>query len=87
MLGAICVALFLMRTVAQTPWELIAYGRSVLTQKDKGKMLFMGEGMNSSVAVTDSMTASGTFTLAEKSKRPAIFKTCAYSACSAISRP
>ncbi len=53
MLAAICVALFLIRTVPETPWQLIAYGRSVLTQKEKGKMLFMGEGMNSSVAVTE----------------------------------
>lgn len=52
-LAAVVGAVFLIRTVAETPWELIAYGRSVPTQLNTGKMLFMGEGMNSSVAVTE----------------------------------
>ncbi len=44
---------WMIRHVAETPWELIAYGRCVARQSDMGKMLFMGEGMNSSVAVTE----------------------------------
>jgi spermidine synthase len=52
-LAAACCCVAMLWTVSETPWELIAYGRCVATQKDKGTMLFMGEGMNSSVAVTE----------------------------------
>lgn len=52
-LAAAAGAVGLIWTVAETPWELIAYGRSVSTQLNTGKMLYMGEGMNSSVAVTE----------------------------------
>lgn len=52
-LGAVVGCVALIWTVSETPWELVAYGRSVPTQWNTGKMLFMGEGMNSSVAVTE----------------------------------
>ncbi len=35
-------------------WELVAHGRYLPTKEDKGKLLYVGEGMNSSVAVTES---------------------------------
>ena len=38
--------------VPETPWELIAYGRNMATNRDQADCLFVGEGMNSSVAVT-----------------------------------
>jgi spermidine synthase len=52
-LAAVIGCVFLVRSVAETPWELVAYGRSTITQMNTGQMLFMGEGMNSSVAVTE----------------------------------
>jgi spermidine synthase len=39
-------------TVSTVPWELVAYGRSLLTNNPGAKILYVGEGMNSSVAVT-----------------------------------
>jgi spermidine synthase len=39
-------------TVAPTPWELVAYGRKVPTRTLGASLVYMGEGMNSSVAVT-----------------------------------
>jgi spermidine synthase len=47
----------LISSVPKVPWELIAYGRSLPTKKDWGKSLYVGEGMNASIAVTE--TTSG----------------------------
>jgi spermidine synthase len=52
--GALGLAAVLAWGVAEVPWELIAYGRGVPTLTSGAKLLFMGEGMNSSVAVTQS---------------------------------
>ncbi len=38
--------------VPAVPWELVAYGRYVPTRNEGAKPLFVGEGMNSTVAVT-----------------------------------
>ncbi len=43
--------------VAKPPWELVAYGRRVPTRTGEASLLYFGEGMNASVAVTE--TASG----------------------------
>jgi spermidine synthase len=43
----------LVSTVPATPWELVAHGRYVATKGKEGQLLFMGEGMNASVAVTE----------------------------------
>jgi spermidine synthase len=41
-------------SVSKVPWQLIAYGRYLATYKDGGtKTLYVGEGMNASVAVTE----------------------------------
>ena len=50
---AVAASVGLIWTVQETPWQLIAYGRAIMTQAYPGKILFMGEGMNSSVAVTE----------------------------------
>ncbi len=39
--------------VAAIPWTLVAYGRSIESfRKDPGELIYMGEGMNSSMAVS-----------------------------------
>ena len=43
---------FMASTVPKVPWELVAYGRYLPTKKDWGRNLYMGEGMNASVAVS-----------------------------------
>jgi spermidine synthase len=45
--------LFLARCVPGVPWELVAFGRSLPGHESGWKKLYMGEGMNSSVAVTE----------------------------------
>ncbi|MCJ7580371.1 MAG: fused MFS/spermidine synthase [Candidatus Aminicenantes bacterium] len=45
-------------TVPDVPWELIAYGRYLPMKSGSGQALYVGEGMNASVAVTE--TKGGT---------------------------
>jgi spermidine synthase len=59
MAGALLVAMCLVapmivlgRSVPAIPWELVAYGRYLATHDEGWQKLYMGEGMNSSVAVT-----------------------------------
>lgn len=47
------LTIFLVLSVPAVPWKLIAYGRYLPTKSDQGRLLFMGEGMNASVAVTE----------------------------------
>jgi spermidine synthase len=42
----------LAESVPKVPWELVAYGRYLPTKTDWGTNLYVGEGMNASVAVT-----------------------------------
>jgi spermidine synthase len=43
----------LAREVPKVPWELVAYGRYLPTKTDWGTNLYVGEGMNASVAVSE----------------------------------
>jgi len=47
------LAALLAWSVPQTPWELIAYGRYLPTKTLNARVLYAGEGMNASVAVTE----------------------------------
>ncbi len=51
--GAALAAACLIATVPATPGELIAYGRTLLRDSGTAKILYMGEGMNASVAVSE----------------------------------
>lgn len=42
----------MMSAVPQTPWQLVAYGRQIATTDYGAHAIYFGEGMNSSVAVT-----------------------------------
>jgi spermidine synthase len=46
------LAAWLALTVAQVPWLLVAYGRYMVTWVGQADIIYMGEGMNSSVAVS-----------------------------------
>jgi spermidine synthase len=46
-------ASIMVSSVPKVPWELIAYGRMLPTKKDWGKNLYVGEGMNASIAVSE----------------------------------
>jgi spermidine synthase len=49
----VAIATSLAWSVPKVPWELVAYGRYVTTRNSGAKSLYMGEGMNASVAVTE----------------------------------
>ena len=50
--AATLVAIFLFATVSEVPWLAIAYGRRMSLQAAPGKPLYIGEGRNSSVVVS-----------------------------------
>jgi spermidine synthase len=49
---ALLLAVALSWSVPKLPWELVAWGRSIATRAGSSEALYVGEGMNSSVAVT-----------------------------------
>jgi spermidine synthase len=51
--GALIATALLMWTLPAVPWELVAHGRYLPSQTILGTELYMGEGMNASVAVTE----------------------------------
>ena len=50
--AAAAVAVLLAATVAPVPGMLIAYGRRMMTSLGRSEVLFTGEGINSSIAIT-----------------------------------
>ncbi|HLW77819.1 MAG TPA: fused MFS/spermidine synthase, partial [Bryobacteraceae bacterium] len=46
-------AIFLIAAVKPVPWLAIAYGRRMLIQSDPGRPLYIGEGRNSSIAISE----------------------------------
>jgi spermidine synthase len=53
-------------SVAPVPWDLIAYGRYLPMKTELGKKLFVAEGMNASVAVTELDTGVRNFHVSGK---------------------
>jgi spermidine synthase len=49
----VAMAAWLAASVSKVPWGLVAYGRSLANRDNIGNLLYMGEGMNASVAVTE----------------------------------
>ena len=52
MLAGCFVISFLIRTVDDVPWQSLAYGRRSITTTDAGQPLYIGEGRNSSVVIS-----------------------------------
>jgi spermidine synthase len=50
--AAMGLAALLAWSVPRTPWGVVAYGRRVATEVSQASVLYMGEGMNASIAVT-----------------------------------
>jgi spermidine synthase len=47
------ITMFLAWGVSEMPWLAVAYGRRMAIQTDPGRLLYLGEGMNSSVAISE----------------------------------
>jgi spermidine synthase len=43
---------YLIATVEPVPGMLVAYGRRIMVSADRSKLLYWGEGINSSIAIT-----------------------------------
>jgi spermidine synthase len=52
-LASVAFAVWLAVDVAPMPWLAIAYGRRMLLQGDPGHVLYLGEGRNSSIAISE----------------------------------
>lgn len=52
--GAAVAACLLAWRLPAVPWGAVAYGRSLPTTSSIGKMLYMGEGMNASIVISES---------------------------------
>lgn len=63
---ALAAALVLITTVVPVPWQLVAYGRGAATDGEGARPLFVGEGMNASVAVTRLSSGSRSFHISGK---------------------
>jgi spermidine synthase len=63
---AIGVAAFLVWSVSSVPIDLVAWGRRMPDHQGKAKPLFLGEGMNSSIAVTETGGATKNFHVSGK---------------------
>jgi spermidine synthase len=50
---AVVAGVVMLSIVPPTPWGLVAHGRYLATKGEQGTKLFMGEGINASVAVTE----------------------------------
>lgn len=60
------LAMFMTLGVAKVPWELVAYGRRMPTKLGEADPLFVAEGMNSSIAVTETDRGERSFHISGK---------------------
>jgi spermidine synthase len=65
-LAVLAWTLFLARDIPKVPWDLIAYGRYLPSKTELGTNLYVGEGMNASVAVVELSTGVRTFHVSGK---------------------
>jgi spermidine synthase len=67
-IAAAAAVLFLMRLVPPTPWQLVAYGRQIAAIDDGAHVVYFGEGMNSSVAVSETEAGDRFFHVSGKTE-------------------
>jgi spermidine synthase len=65
-LAVLAWTLVLARDIPKVPWDLIAYGRYLPSKTELGTNLYVGEGMNASVAVVELSTGVRTFHVSGK---------------------
>ncbi len=68
------LAVVLAWTLPPVPWQLVAYGRQILTGDKTAKTLFLGEGMNATIAVTQSADGARYFHVSGKTEASSLFK-------------
>ena len=53
LVASLLIAVWLISNVAEVPWLAVAYGRRMSLQTNAGRVLYLGEGRNSSVAISE----------------------------------
>ena len=71
---AVLAALVVSLKVPVIPWQLVAYGRQISTTDYGAKSLFFGEGMNSSVSVSETPGGDRFFHVAGKTEASSLEK-------------
>jgi spermidine synthase len=61
-------------TIAPLPWQLVAYGRQIATSDATAEVLFLGEGINASVAVTQSSAGARFFHVSGKTEASSLYQ-------------
>jgi spermidine synthase len=67
-------AIFIALLVPKTPWQLVAYGRQIATSDYGAKPIYFGEGMNSSVAVSQTSGGARFFHVSGKTEASSLEK-------------
>ena len=68
------VAWFALEQVPQTPWQLVAYGRQIAGTDYGARPVYFGEGMNSSVAVSETEGGARFFHVSGKTEASSLQK-------------
>jgi len=63
---SVVTVVWMIATIAPVPWLAVAYGRRMILQTDPGRVLYVGEGRNYSVAVSEPPDGSRYFHVAGK---------------------
>jgi spermidine synthase len=71
---AAAAALFMGQQIPQTPWQLVAYGRHIATTDFGARIVYFGEGMNSSVAVSETEDGARYFHVSGKTEASSLHK-------------
>jgi spermidine synthase len=71
---AALVAILTVQVVPPTPWQLVAYGRQIATTEYGASVVYFGEGMNSSVAVSETEGGARFFHVSGKTEASSLHK-------------
>jgi spermidine synthase len=74
LIAAAAAAYFLAGRVPQIPWQLVAYGRQLVTTNYGARAIYFGEGMNSSVAVSETTDGVRYFHVSGKTEASSMLK-------------
>ncbi|HUR58061.1 MAG TPA: fused MFS/spermidine synthase [Opitutaceae bacterium] len=73
-LGAATAVLLLVPSLPRIPWQLVAYGRQIATTDYGAHSIYFGEGMNSSVAVSETPGGARFFHVSGKTEASSLEK-------------
>jgi spermidine synthase len=66
LIASLVIGVWLIASVPEMPWVAMAYGRRMMTTSDPGRPLYVGEGRNSSIVVSELPTGQHYFHVSGK---------------------